>query len=206
MPDGPPTIEITAVVTLDDQLRYAGWLLHQPAIRGERWLIQGAAILLTPPMSVLLGAVTLSLTGHKTFGMQLHGLLHDRETLLIMAEVAGLMVLYFALIRLLRRPLLRRRLRKLLIERPGVEASDPALGEPAWFRAGPDGFHCRTVTTTTTIGWAGIRRLADAGTIFVAETGRMSGYIIPKRCLLPDQATALGAVFRANGVASTPGP
>ncbi len=187
----PATIELEVAVTLDDQLRYTEWMLDRPARLWRRVLIQAGIIVLSPTVGLALGVLSFGPSDQDGLLASLRDAVHDPGLLRIMATVSGAILLVAVVQRLLRRPLLRRRLRRLLLERPGIDPTDPTLSESAHLTFGPDGFTGRTKASTVQHGWAAIKGLDDAGTVLVVKTGRFSGYVLPRRCI---SATELAAV------------
>lgn len=210
MTDLGTTIELDYDVTLADQLCFTEWLLRRPSWRLKRLLRRAAFVLLVPPSSILLGVTVISVQEHKAFVVALHEAVIDPAAYQIIVELAGVLLLYIAGERLIRRPMLRRRLRKLLLERPGIDPADPTLSERVHIAAGPHGCRFTGAATTTELGWRAVRSLDDAGTVLALMTGGLSGHLIPKRALSEAQIDGLEAIVQANlgagRVLGKPGP
>lgn len=187
-------------ITLDDQVRMNEWLLDQPELRRKRLLIRIMILVLVPPLGLVLGVGAATLQGGAAFWPALRDTAVDRGSLGIAGTVAMLMVLLWGGLRLLRRPMLRRRVRRLLPERPGIDRADPLLTEPARLMLKADGFVSETAASTTQVPWSAVKGLADAGTLLVLRTGLFTAFIIPKRDLTPAQDMALRDAVNANTV------
>ena len=196
-PRDPTVLQLR--VTLADQVRMNEWMLDRPELRRKRYATRVAMVLLVPLLGLALGIAVTSIQYGRPFWQTLGRETHDRGSQIIVATMAAAMVTLWSVLGLLRRPLLRRRLRQLLPERPGIDPADPALTEPVRLLLDDAGFVAETGASTTRVPWSAVKELADADTLLVLRTGRYSGFIIPKRNLsATDDAALRAAVARAG--------
>lgn len=194
----PDTLDLALRVTLDDQIRFNEWLLDRPELRRKRLLVRGMILVLMPPLGMLFGVGAATLQNGDPLWPALRSAATDPGSLGVAGTVGLAMMLLWGSLRLLRRPLLRRRLRRLLPERPGVDPADPLLAEAVRIRLGPEGFLSESKAITSRLTWAAVKELADTGPLLVLRTGRFSGFLVPKRELAAEQLDGFRAIVAAG--------
>lgn len=204
------TLFFDIAVTLDDQVAVLSHLLDQPSLRRRRLAMQAAIVLVTPWIGALLGTFAGWLGDRREpYWVSIAAMADDlRSGLLpVMLTISAGLTAVFVLQRLTRRPRLRRTLRRLLRERPGVDPADPAATERASCTLGPDGFRSRGTASVLDLGWPAIKGLVESLGQMMVRTGRLAGFVIPKRGLAPGMEDAIRTMVtqRAAGSPIPPG-
>ena len=201
------SITLRVVVTLEDQVRVTEFLVDQPRFRRRRLITYLGIVVAVPVLGTALGATLAWLDDRSQSWLEvLRGILgpHWLANTWPLLAWSGLMVLLFTGQRLVRPWRLRRRLRRVLLERPGVDPQDPLLGEPATMTLGSDGFVSVATASTVQLQWPAIKGLAELRDQFLLRTGELTGYVIPKRDLDPNQMDAVRAIIARHASAKLP--
>lgn len=189
------TIVVEVEVTLEDQIGFNEHLLRDRAIWLPRLLWVGSAILFGPPVGIGLG----SIIGYLANGAD-RPLIDDigafvlsdwREIASTCLLISAACLVIWLVLRVARRPILRRQLRRILAQRPGIDATDPQLREHVIATFDAVGYCAKGQGTVTQIEWWTIRGLEETDALMVLRTGRLAGFVLPKRDIPPAKADAI---------------
>ncbi len=196
-------IAVDVTVTLDDQVQFNEHILDRPEVRRRRLIRWALVALLSPPLGLIIGILIGWLTSGSNSMLDVQDVFESvssRDMLLPCIVISGLLLAVALLIRLFRPYLLRRMIRRLLMEREGVDPNDPQLRERVRCRFDDTGFSSTGAASHSMIGWAQVRSLDETKDVLVVRTGTMSGFLLPKRDLSVQQIAAIRAIVAAHKV------
>lgn len=178
-----PTVVVDVVVTLDDQVRFSEHMRDRPEIRRRRHLFLAIMLLAGPPIGMLAGF----LAGPDD--PSLSQIVRDAPTrwwlspVMVSLLVSGVFACVAFLLGRARRPLLRRQIRRVLADRPGIDPQDPELRERCRCAFDAQGYSTQGQSTRMQVDWSVVRGLDEAGGRRGLRIGPLTGFILPLRNL-----------------------
>ena len=203
----PASIEVEVVVTLDDHYRFNLALAARPEARRRRRVWQVAVIVLAPLIGFAGGLVSAHLNGDgRQLLLQALGDIPATDWWhagAVMAAGSGLVAATTLLMQLVRKPLLRWQVRRLLSQRPGIDPHDPERREAVRVTFDAEGYTATNAASATSIRWPFVRGINDSQGLLIVQVGRKGGFILPKRELSAEHLVAIPAFVAAHAGRST---
>ena len=197
-PADPDAIAFEVAATLEDHVRYNEFLLTQPEARRPRTIRLALGLVVYPLIGLFIGFCIATLTMGETPTLHIAFAIVKEDPWtglllpwLVLVGTYGTLSIVF---RILRRPLLRMRCRRLLKERVGIEPTDRDLTERVRCIFGQDGYTAESPGYTHHVPWAGIKSLRETPDLLLVMTGVWFGYLIPKRDVAPEDLIAIRAL------------
>ena len=192
-----PRLVLNVAPTLTDHVEFNVYMQDRPRVRRKRTMISLAVLLIGPMLGLALGfLVGWAIDAHRSTLMAGIAALTSADWQLglgISLLISGALGAVAGLLHLCRRPILRRRIRGLLAERPGVDRTDPELRSCIRVELGKRGFVVDGEGSHTRIAATSVREIGETRSALSLMIGRMNGFIIPMR----DLSTADLAKFKA---------
>ena len=203
--DVPDVLAFEVMVTLEDMLALQMRCLATPAMQAGRLRREAIVVLVTAACAPLAvgGGVLLGWAENRhgpSLGWLFRNLVLDEPGTLMIAALAmgGCTAGGMVLQRWLRRPWLRRVLRRVLRARPDVDASDPQLAFRARVIVSDEGLESRTGIGVTLVRWNMLKRWEETDGRIMVLGDAMVGFCVCTSAAEPGALDRFRAVLGAR--------
>lgn len=195
-------------VTLRDQLALMEALLDGKGARRRRAIHGLIVAFVTPVLGLLFGVFLGWITDHdQSFPAAMASMVRvigtRQLTTIYGVGFVAMLAVQVARWRL-RRPRLRRLIRKTLKSRPGVDPADPNLTEDASCTLGAAGFTADGIASHIRLEWPALQALHETPELLIVLTGLQTGFVVPKRDLDATAIDGIRTMFKRHGLKPSP--
>lgn len=203
----PAPFAVDVVATLDDQVACSMAMAARPETARLRRIWMVGVILLVPLIGFVGGVLAAGVQDSTDPSLvevldNLSAMDWWNAAALVLAA-SGSIASILLVLQVLRRPILRWQVRRLLLQRPWIDPQNPDLGEHVRAIFDADGYTAEGKGNTMTVTWPFVTGIEDRDGLLILRVGRKGGFVLPKRDLSAEQIDAIRAFVDAHaGISS----